>query len=56
MAQRRGKAIWRVGLREGKGAVELGSGLFKGPYSFARYDSGQLTDQRLILSSANSGR
>lgn len=35
MADRRANAKWNGGVADGKGEVALGSGLFKGAYSFA---------------------
>ncbi|CAN5447054.1 OsmC family protein [soil metagenome] len=35
MADRKANAEWQGGLKDGKGKVALGSGLFEGAYSFA---------------------
>jgi len=35
MLERKGHAVWEGTLKEGKGTVGLGSGLWEGPYSFS---------------------
>ena len=55
MAQRKSKAVWRGGLKEGNGAVELGSGLFKGQYSFqSRFESGPGTNPEELIGAAHA--
>jgi osmotically inducible protein OsmC len=56
MAQRKGKAVWRGGLKDGSGTVELGSGLFKGEYSFqSRFESGPGTNPEELIGAAHAG-
>ncbi len=53
MAKRKGKAVWRGGLESGNGTVELGSGLFKGEYSFqSRFESGPGTNPEELIGAA----
>jgi osmotically inducible protein OsmC len=55
MAQRKSRAVWRGGLQDGNGAVELGSGLFKGQYSFqSRFESGPGTNPEELIGAAHA--
>ena len=55
MAKRKGKAVWRGGLESGNGTVELGSGLFKGEYSFqSRFESGAGTNPEELIGAAHA--
>jgi len=55
MAKREGKAVWRGGLRDGDGTVELGSGLFEGGYSFeSRFESGPGTNPEELIGAAHA--
>ena len=41
MPTRKAHARWEGGLKQGKGTIDLGSGVFKGAYSFAsRFEGG----------------
>jgi len=55
MAQRSAKAVWRRGLKAGKGTVELGSGSFQGQYSFqSRFESGAGTNPEELIGAAHA--
>ncbi|CAN5237888.1 MAG: OsmC family protein [Gemmatimonadetes bacterium] len=56
MPKRKGMAEWRGGLRDGEGSVELGSGAFKGAYSFgSRFEAGQGTNPEELIGAAHAG-
>ena len=56
MPVRKGSAVWEGSLREGKGSVKLGSGLFEAPYSAAsRFESGPGTNPDELLGAAHAG-
>lgn len=55
MLVRTGSAIWEGNLKEGKGTVALGSGAFKGAYSFAsRFEQGTGTNPDELLAAAHA--
>src|SRR5438874_11746996 len=55
--QRKGSAIWRGGLKDGKGTVSTDSGVLKDTqYSFsARFESGAGTNPEELLAAAHAG-
>jgi osmotically inducible protein OsmC len=56
MAVRNAKAVWEGNLREGKGTMEVGSGAFKGAYSFAsRFEEGTGTNPEELVGAAHAG-
>ena len=56
MPTRKAHARWEGTLKEGKGTVDLGSGAFKGPYSFAsRFEDGPGTNPEELLGAAHAG-
>ncbi len=56
MAIRTGKARWEGSISEGAGTVELGSGAFSGPYSFAsRFEEGTGTNPEELIGAAHAG-
>lgn len=56
MAIRQAKAVWLGNLKEGKGTLELGSGVFQGPYSFrSRFENGNGTNPEELLAAALAG-
>ncbi len=56
MAVRNARAEWRGKLREGSGTLELGSGAYKGPYSFqSRFESGDGTNPEELIGAAHAG-
>lgn len=56
MPMRSSKAEWQGNLREGKGVMELGSGAFKGSYSFpSRFEDGQGTNPEELIAAAHAG-
>lgn len=56
MPVRNASAIWRGNLRNGKGAMKLGSGTFEGNYSFAsRFEDGKGTNPEELIGAAHAG-
>jgi osmotically inducible protein OsmC len=56
MPVRTATAVWEGNLARGKGTVELGSGLFKGEYSFpSRFESGKGTNPEELIGAAHAG-
>jgi osmotically inducible protein OsmC len=56
MIVRNSKAEWLGDLKAGSGTIELGSGAYKGPYSFqSRFESGTGTNPEELLAGAHSG-
>jgi osmotically inducible protein OsmC len=55
MPTRKAHARWEGRLKEGKGQVDFGNGLFKGPYSFAsRFEDGKGTNPEELLGAAHA--
>lgn len=56
MPVRSSKAEWQGNLKDGKGVVELGSGAFKGNYSFpSRFEDGTGTNPEELIAAAHAG-
>lgn len=56
MPARKANAEWKGNLREGNGTVELGSGAFKGSYSFpSRFEDGTGTNPEELIAAAHAG-
>ncbi|HEV8378942.1 MAG TPA: OsmC family protein [Tepidisphaeraceae bacterium] len=56
MPNRKSEAVWTGSLREGRGEVSLGSGAFKGAYSFgSRFESGTGTNPEELIGAAHAG-
>ena len=56
MLTRTADAVWEGNLKDGKGAMKLGSGAFDGPYTFAsRFESGKGTNPEELLGAAHAG-
>jgi osmotically inducible protein OsmC len=56
MPVRTAKAVWEGDLVKGKGTVELGSGSYRGAYSFAsRFESGTGTNPEELIGAAHAG-
>jgi osmotically inducible protein OsmC len=56
MATRQAEAEWRGGLKDGQGEMELGSGAFKGPFSFqSRMENGAGTNPEELIGAAHAG-
>ena len=55
MPTRKAHARWEGSLKEGKGQVDFGNGVFKGPYSFAsRFEDGKGTNPEELLGAAHA--
>lgn len=55
MPTRKAHARWEGSLKEGKGNVDFGSGVFKGAYSFAsRFEEGAGTNPEELLGAAHA--
>jgi osmotically inducible protein OsmC len=56
MPTRKAHARWQGSIKEGKGQVDFGNGLFKGAYSFAsRFEDGKGTNPEELLGAAHAG-
>ena len=56
MATRQAEAEWSGDLKDGRGTMELGSGAFKGAYSFrSRMEDGAGTNPEELLGAAHAG-
>ena len=56
MAERTARAEWKGSLREGAGEMELGSGAYRGPYSFrSRFEQGAGTNPEELIGAAHAG-
>ncbi len=56
MVARTAQAEWQGGLQDGNGTMELGSGAFKGAYSFgSRFSSGTGTNPEELIAAAHAG-
>lgn len=56
MPERIARAIWNGDLKNGDGQLELGSGAFKGDYSFSsRFESGAGTNPEELIAAAHAG-
>jgi osmotically inducible protein OsmC len=56
MAIRNSEATWKGTLREGSGAMKLGSGTFEGPYTFAsRFEEAKGTNPEELIGAAHAG-
>jgi osmotically inducible protein OsmC len=55
MPTRKAEATWNGGLKDGKGELSVGSGAFKGPYSFAtRFEQAPGTNPEELLGAAHA--
>ena len=55
MPTRKAHARWEGNLKDGKGQVDFGNGLFKGAYSFAsRFEEGKGTNPEELLGAAHA--
>jgi osmotically inducible protein OsmC len=56
MIKRTSSAVWQGNLKDGSGSVELGSGAFKGQYSFtSRFEEGVGTNPEELIGAAHAG-
>jgi osmotically inducible protein OsmC len=56
MIKRTAEAVWQGDLKDGKGNLELGSGAFKGQYSFSsRFEEGKGTNPEELIGAAHAG-
>src|SRR5688500_3590136 len=56
MPARTATARWEGGLKQGKGAMRLGSGAYEGQYSFnSRFESGTGTNPEELIGAAHAG-
>ncbi len=56
MIKRTAEAVWQGDLKDGKGNLELGSGAFKGQYSFSsRFEEGKGTNPEELIAAAHAG-
>ena len=56
MPTRQSSAVWKGGLKDGKGLVTVGKGIFEGAYSFAsRFETGTGTNPEELIAAAHAG-
>ncbi len=56
MTTRASSAEWKGTLKEGAGAMKLGSGAYEGPFTFAsRFESGPGTNPEELIGAAHAG-
>ena len=56
MIKRTASAVWQGDLKSGRGSLELGSGAFKGKYSFtSRFEDGEGTNPEELIGAAHAG-
>src|ERR1700759_2866371 len=56
MITRKSSAVWQGTLKGGSGSLELGSGAFKGQYSFtSRFENGTGTNPEELIGAAEAG-
>jgi len=56
MPIRKARAVWEGDLMKGKGEIELGSGAFKGNYSFgSRFEESKGTNPEELIGAAHAG-
>ena len=56
MLTRTAEAVWEGNLKDGKGTMNVGSGAFDGPYTFAsRFENGKGTNPEELLGAAHAG-
>lgn len=56
MLTRTAGAVWEGSLKDGKGTMNVGSGAFEAPYTFAsRFEDGKLTNPEELLGAAHAG-
>src|SRR2546427_8148576 len=56
MPVRKASAVWEGSLKEGKGNLKLGSGVYQGPYSFAtRFEDKPGTNPEELIAAAHAG-
>lgn len=56
MTVRKSKAVWEGNLKEGKGKLLFGSGVYEGPYSFAsRFEDAPGTNPEELIAAAHAG-
>jgi osmotically inducible protein OsmC len=56
MPTRQSSAVWKGGLKDGKGLVTVGKGIWEGAYSFAsRFETGTGTNPEELIAAAHAG-
>lgn len=56
MPIRSSNATWSGSLHDGEGDIELGSGVYEGPYTFAsRFEDGDKTNPEELIGAAHAG-
>ena len=56
MAVRTAEAVWEGNLKQGKGTMTIGDGVYEGPYSFAsRFEQGSGTNPEELIAAAHAG-
>lgn len=56
MPVRKANAVWKGTLREGAGTMQLGSGAYEGPFTYAsRFEEGPGTNPEELIGAAHAG-
>ena len=56
MPMRHSNAVWKGGLKTGKGQITVGKGIFEGAYSFpSRFEEGAGTNPEELIAAAHAG-
>jgi lipoyl-dependent peroxiredoxin len=56
MPERKAQAIWQGSLREGRGTMKFGNGLFEGPFTYSsRFEEGEGTNPEELVGAAHAG-
>lgn len=56
MAVRTSEAQWQGNLKDGKGSMKLGSGMFEGPFTYvSRFEEGKGTNPEELIGAAHAG-
>jgi len=56
MPTRQSSAVWKGGLKSGRGEITVGKNVFRGPYSFpSRFEEGDGTNPEELIAAAHAG-
>jgi osmotically inducible protein OsmC len=56
MPARTANAVWSGNLKQGQGTISLGTGAYRGPYSFqSRFENGTGTNPEELIAAAHAG-
>lgn len=56
MPVRKSEAVWQGNLRDGRGTMKIGAGVWEGPYSYgSRFEEGAGTNPEELIGAAHAG-